>query len=84
MIYQTLEATLDPQGKIHFTEDVHLKGVHRVLITVMEPVESSEQPGQGNAASVLAFLRQNRLPDAMRLTAEQIEAQIRAERDAWD
>jgi hypothetical protein len=84
MMFQTLEATLNPQGKIHFTEDVHLKGVHRMLITVMEPVESSKQPGQGNAASVLAFLWQNRLPDAMRLTAEQIEAQIRAERDAWD
>jgi hypothetical protein len=50
----------------------------------MEPVESSEQPGQGNATSVLAFLRQNRLPDVMRLTAEQIEDQIRTERNAWD
>ena len=84
MMFQTLEATLDPQGKIHFTEDVHLKGVHRVLITIMEPVEPSDHPGKGNAASVLAFLRQNRLPDAMQLTAEQIEAQIRAERIAWD
>ncbi len=34
MMFQTLEATLDPQGKIHFTEDVHLKGVHQVLITL--------------------------------------------------
>ena len=84
MMFQTLEATLDPQGKIHFTEDLHLEAVHRVLVTVMEPVESNEHPGQANAASVLAFLRQNRLPDAMRLTAEQIEAQIQAERDAWD
>jgi hypothetical protein len=82
MMFQTLEATLDPQGKIHFTEDFHLKGVHRVLITV--PVESSEHPGHGNAASVLAFLRQNRLPDAARLTAEQIEAQIQAGRNARD
>jgi hypothetical protein len=81
MIFQTLEATLDPQGKIHFTEDFHLKGVHRVLITVMEPVDSNEHPGQANAASVLAFLRQNRLPDTMRLTAQQIEAQIQAERN---
>lgn len=35
MMFQTLEATLDPQGMIHFTEDVKLTGVHRVLITVL-------------------------------------------------
>ena len=81
-MFQTLEATLDPQGKVHFNEDVHLKGVRRVLITVMEPAESSDSPEQGNTASVLAFLGQNRLPDAMRLTAEQIEDQIQAERNA--
>jgi len=80
MMFQTLEATLDPQGKVHRGRSLERRpsGVDHGYGTC----GSSEHPGQGNAASVLAFLRQNRLPDAMRLTAEQIEDQVQAERNA--
>ena len=56
MMFQTLEATLDPQGKIHFTEDLQLKGVHRVLITVMERVESSRAPWTRQRRQCTGFL----------------------------
>ena len=55
-MFQTLEATLDPQGRLRFTEDLHLEGVHRVLVTVMEPVESNEHPEASERRQRTGFL----------------------------
>lgn len=33
---QTLEATLDESGHIHFTEPVKISGMRRVLVTLLE------------------------------------------------
>ena len=37
----TVEATIDESGDIHLVEPIHVKGVHRVLVTVLE-----EPPGE--------------------------------------
>lgn len=83
---KTLEATLDGEGKIHFLEKVELQGTHRVLVTLLDASgQKNEMTKQeSNTGSVLAFLRENRLPNESRLTAEEIDAQIENERNGWE
>lgn len=47
---------------------------------IPEPAES--RPGDTQA--LLRFLRENRLPREARLSAADIDAQIEAERNAWE
>jgi hypothetical protein len=82
---QTLEATLDESGHVHFTEPVQIKGLNRVLITLLdasnEGIPTSEL---SNGAAMRAFLASHRLPENAKLSAHEIDAQILAERNAWD
>jgi prevent-host-death family protein len=45
--------------------------------------EPEEHP-RGSAAAILAWLDANPLPEGSRRTAEEIDADILAEREAWD
>ncbi|MEQ1708072.1 MAG: type II toxin-antitoxin system prevent-host-death family antitoxin [Terricaulis sp.] len=47
------------------------------------PVAPDEHP-RGSAAAVLAWLAANPLPEGSQRTAEEIDADIAAEREAWD
>jgi hypothetical protein len=38
---QTLEATLDESGHIHFSEPVKIRGMRRVLVTLLEASNES-------------------------------------------
>ena len=32
----TVEATIDENGEVHLAEPIHIKGIHRALVTVLE------------------------------------------------
>lgn len=80
---QTLEATLDESGHIHFSESVRIRGMRRVLVTLLDASNESDTES-GNGAAMRAFLALHRLPASARMRAEEIDAQIVAERNAWD
>ncbi len=85
----TLEAMLDEQGQVHFLEPIRLSGRRRVLVTILEepPLEApaSEAPPQTTKAGrLLALLEKlEQLPRSKR-TTEEMNADIQAERDAWE
>lgn len=82
---QTIEAIIEPSGAIRLLEEVHVSSPKRALVTVLEtPANEGVAPERGNAAAILKFLEENRLPESARLSAGEIDAQIEAERNAWD
>lgn len=82
---QTIEAIIEPSGAIRLLEEVHVSSPKRALVTVLEtPANGGAASERGNSAAILKFLEENRLPESARLSAEEIDAQIEAERNAWD
>jgi hypothetical protein len=82
---QTIEAIIEPSGAIRLLEEVYVTSPKRALVTVLDtPANENTSSERGNAAAILKFLEENRLPESARLTAEEIDAQIEAERNAWD
>lgn len=49
-----------------------------------EGVAGQPEPPLGSAAALLKWLEENPLPDSSRRTAEEIDADVAAEREAWD
>ncbi len=45
----TVEATIDESGEIRLAEPIHIKGVHRVLVTVLE-----EPPNEAFETAILS------------------------------
>lgn len=45
---------------------------------------STAQGSSGNSADLLNFLRESRLAAPLRLSSEEIDQQVRAEREAWE
>lgn len=80
---QSVEAILEPSGQVRLLEAVYVAAPTRVVLTLLEPTASPESV-QGDSAAVLQFLRANRLPDSVRLSAEEIDAQVDEGRQAWD
>ncbi len=80
---QTVEAEIDVNGNIRLCEPVKVTKTTRALVTLLEDTTDSTTD-KGNAAEILAFLRANRIPSAMRRSAEEIDAQIEEERNSWD
>ena len=80
---QTVEAIVDPQGGVRLLEEVHVSVPTRAILTLLQtPTETT--PKRGSAASLLKFLEQNPLPEALRRPAEELDAGIEEERNAWD
>jgi hypothetical protein len=77
---RAIPAILEPSGRIRLLKPVQVTVPTRVIVTIPEPAES--RPGDTQA--LLRFLRENRLPAEARLNAEEIDAQVEAERNAWD
>ena len=48
------------------------------------PAETSAEPPLGSAQRILAWLKEHRLPENARRSAEEIDADIAAERQSWD
>lgn len=78
---QTVEAILEPSGEVRLLEPVHVFRPARVLLTILE---TPEAPERGSAAALLQRLRDNPLPPQCRRSAEEIDAQIEQERNAWE
>ncbi len=79
----TVEAELDVDGAIRWQESLPITKPSRVLVTLLEETNGTAAR-QGNAAAMLEFLRNHRLPESARLSAEEIEAQIEENRNSWD
>jgi len=78
---QTIEAILDSSGQVHLLEPIQVTAPSRVLLTLLE---TTIAPERGSSAVLLKRLKENPLPLACRRTAEEIDAQIEQERNAWE
>ncbi len=81
---QAVEAILEPSGEVRLLENIRVTAPTRVVVTVIETASTIEPTGQGDIKSLLEFLSGNRLPKQCRLSAEEIDAQVEAERNAWE
>jgi hypothetical protein len=75
-----IPAILEPSGQVRLLEPIQVAVATRVIVTILEPPEYPT----GDAQALLRLLREHRLPSEARLSAEDIDAQIEAERNAWD
>lgn len=75
-----IPAILEPNGQIRLLEPIRVAVPTRVMVTLPESPKSSP----GDTQTLLRLLREHRLPREAKLTAEEIDAQIEAERSAWD
>ena len=78
---QTVEAILEPTGQVRLLEPVQVTAPCRVLLTILE---TPRIPERGSAAALLKRLRENPLPPNCHRSAEEIDAQIEQERNAWE
>ena len=82
---QAIEVIVEPNGAIRPLEALHVKTPTRAVLTLLEaPQDVAEEPVRGSGAVLLRFLEKHPLPAESSRSAEEIEAQIREERDAWD
>ncbi len=82
---KTIEAVIEHSGVVRLMEDVHVSSPKRALVTVLDtPANENVSSERGNAAAILKFFKDNPLPPECRRTAEEIDAGIEAERNAWD
>ena len=78
-----LEAVVDINGNVRLLEPLQLSKPQRAIVTLLN--EPSELPNRkGTAADLLQFLKENRLPQNSRPSAEEIEAQITEARESWE
>lgn len=80
---QTVEAIVEPSGVVRLLEEVNIVSPRRAIVTFLDSAPS-EQYDAGNASAILKFLAEHRLAPSSRLSADEIDAQIEAERNAWD
>ncbi|MEI6415679.1 MAG: hypothetical protein WCP34_15660 [Pseudomonadota bacterium] len=80
---QTIEAIYDPQQGLAFSEAVDIKEPVRVLVTFVAPCRSVT-PDKGSSHALLAALRAHPLPESVRLSDADIEAQIREISEGWE
>ena len=82
---QAIEVIVEPDGIIRPLEEFHVTVPTRAVLTLLEmPTPATEEPERGSGAALLQFLQEHRLPAESRRSAEEIDAQIREEREAWD
>lgn len=77
-----VEAEIDVGGHVRLLEPLEVTKTTRAVVTLLEG--KGEKREGGNIKAILDFLRENRLPEGSRLTAEEIEAQIEENRNSWD
>jgi len=80
---QTVEAEVDVDGSVRLLEPLRVTKPSRALVTLLDTEQVSVSQ-TGNAADVLKFLQEHRLPDDARPSAEEIEAHILEARQSWD
>jgi hypothetical protein len=80
---QTVKAEVDVDGNVRLLEPLRVTKPSRALVTLLDTEEGSVSHN-GNAADVLKFLQEHRLPDEARPSAEEIEAHIQEARESWE
>jgi len=76
------EAEISVDGSVRLLEPLQVRKTSRALVVLLDK-ENGVSGRSGNATAVLKFLRENRLPESARPSAEEIEAQIMDARDSW-
>ena len=80
---QTAEAEISIDGSVRLLEPLQVRKTSRALVVLLDK-DNGVVRQRGNAAEVLKFLRENRLPESARPTADEIEAQIADARESWE
>ncbi len=80
---QTAEAEINVDGSVRLLEPLQARKTSRALVVLLDK-DNGVSRQRGNAAEVLKFLRENRLPESARPTADEIEAQIANARESWE
>ena len=74
---RTVKATIDEHGKVELLEPVSLNDKRQALVTILEADTSDK-------ASLLTFLDHLATVSPSSRNPEEIEADIQAERNAWN
>ncbi len=80
-MYPTFEAVVEPSGRVRLLEVLQLDRPCRAFVTLLT---SPDDSAVGAAGDILRFLEKTPLAASDKLTAQQIDAQIEAQRCAWD
>lgn len=82
---QAIEVIVEPGGTIRPLEELRVAVPTRAVLTLLETAAApADQPEPGSPEAIRRFLHDHPLPRGPRRSAEDIDAQIREEREAWD
>jgi hypothetical protein len=76
---QAIEAIIDPNGTVRWSEPLQLEQPMRAVITLMQPIENKE-----NYQSILDLLNSPLFANAPMGDPVAMEKTIQANRNAWD
>lgn len=65
-------------------EEVVIANRGHPMVRLVPAERASAEPPLGSAQRILAWLKEHRLPENARRSAEEIDADIAAERQSWD
>ncbi len=77
----TVEAEIDVNGNVRLLEPLSLSKKSRAIVTILEE-KNGESKGTGN--KILELLRSPEFANRKSYSDEEIEAQIKENRDSWD
>lgn len=81
---KTLEAIIDPEGRIRFREKIRLTRSQRVLVTLLEDENAPSGDEEGGVARMLALLSMPDFRGRPFGSAAELEALVEQNRNAWD
>ena len=81
---KTLEATIDPEGRIRFREKIRLTRPQRVLVTLLDEENAPAGDDEGGVTRMLALLSAPDFRDRPFGSAAELEAMVEQNRNAWD
>ena len=82
---RAIEVIVEPNGVIRPLEELHVETPTRGVLTLLEtPSLTAEKLERGSAEAILALLQTPRFANRPPTDPEEIDAQIREEREAWD
>jgi len=65
-------------------EEVVIANRGQPMVRLVPAERAAAEPPLGSAERILAWLKQHRLPESTRRSAEEIDADIEQERRSWD
>jgi prevent-host-death family protein len=65
-------------------EEVVIANRGKPMVRLVPADKDSHEAAQGSAERILAWLKDHRLPESARRSAQEIDADIEAERRSWD